>query len=253
MFLLQYDPAAREAIVAAAKPARAVLVGGLTFDAPPSVSTLATNPPRNSLIALEPDGSIGGIYSKWHLVPFGEYAPGWVPFAIKIVPGQPRLRQRSGDAVASRPAAVRRLDLLRGRVPGPGGGRGAPAGLDGQHHQRRLVRQLDRPAAASHGGEDADGGGGPAAHPRGEHGYFSCVRRKGARIGATRAEHGWSPRRTDSWRAAADVIFTLGAGYSGHTRVVVGWIRFETAGLNVPLLGWIDKIVTKVDSWWLCH
>jgi apolipoprotein N-acyltransferase len=87
-FLLQYDPAARAAIMQAAKPAVAALVGGLTFNAPPSRDTLDTNPPYNSLIALTPDAAIAGIYSKWHLVPFGEFAPSWVPFSIKVVPGQ---------------------------------------------------------------------------------------------------------------------------------------------------------------------
>lgn len=86
-FLLQYDQAARDALMQAAKPALAALVGGLTFDAPPSRDTLDTNPPYNSLIALTPDDSIAGIYSKWHLVPFGEFAPSWVPFAIQVVPG----------------------------------------------------------------------------------------------------------------------------------------------------------------------
>ncbi len=87
-FLLQYDPAARAAIADAIAPARAALVGGLTFERPPSPDTLDVNPPYNSLLALEPgDGEIKGLYSKWHLVPFGEYAPSWVPLAIQVVPG----------------------------------------------------------------------------------------------------------------------------------------------------------------------
>ena len=88
-FLLQYDPPARDAIMQAAKPAVAALVGGLTFDAPPSRATLDTNPPYNSLIALTPPASeIVAVYSKWHLVPFGEFPPSWVPFAIQVVPGR---------------------------------------------------------------------------------------------------------------------------------------------------------------------
>ncbi|MGI4801407.1 MAG: apolipoprotein N-acyltransferase [Janthinobacterium lividum] len=85
-YWLQSEPGARAAIAAAARPAVASLVGGLTYDT--SAEPSATNPPANSLLALGPDGEIDGIYSKWHLVPFGEYAPSWVPLAIKIVPGQ---------------------------------------------------------------------------------------------------------------------------------------------------------------------
>ena len=39
------------------------------------------------MVAMRPDGSVAGVYDKWHLVPFGEYPPSWVPFAIQIVPG----------------------------------------------------------------------------------------------------------------------------------------------------------------------
>ena len=86
-FLLQYDAEARMALANAAKPALASLVGGLTFDRPPTAESQATDAPRNSLVVIGPDGALGPIYSKWHLVPFGEYAPSWVPFSIKIVPG----------------------------------------------------------------------------------------------------------------------------------------------------------------------
>ena len=33
-------------------------------------------------------GEVPPPYSKWHLVPFGEFAPSWVPFSIQIVPGR---------------------------------------------------------------------------------------------------------------------------------------------------------------------
>lgn len=86
-FLLQSDPAAREYVARAAGPAVASLVGSLTFTAG-APSAEPGNLPLNSLVAVLPDASVGAIYSKWHLVPFGEYPPGWVPFAIQVVPGR---------------------------------------------------------------------------------------------------------------------------------------------------------------------
>jgi apolipoprotein N-acyltransferase len=77
-FLLQADVAAREAIARAADRAPA-LVGSVRFD--------ARNRPRNSLVAILPDGTVGGLYDKWHLVPFGEFEPSWFPLAIQVVPG----------------------------------------------------------------------------------------------------------------------------------------------------------------------
>jgi len=87
VFLLQSDAAAREAIADAARPARAAIVGGLTFTAGAS-SADPGNLPRNSLIAMTADATVADIYDKWHLVPFGEYAPSWVPLSIQVVPGQ---------------------------------------------------------------------------------------------------------------------------------------------------------------------
>lgn len=87
IFFLQSDPAARAAIARAMGPARAALVGGLTFVGGVPVLDPA-HPPSNSLLALTPEGAVAGIYSKWHLVPFGEYAPTWVPFSVQLVPGQ---------------------------------------------------------------------------------------------------------------------------------------------------------------------
>ncbi len=86
-FLLQSDEAAREAIARAAQPALGAIVGSLTFSGG-APSSDPGNMPRNSLVAMAPDGTVAGIYDKWHLVPFGEYAPSWVPLAIQVVPGQ---------------------------------------------------------------------------------------------------------------------------------------------------------------------
>ena len=78
-YLLGQDPGARAAIWQAAQPARAAIVGSVRFN--------AAGHPLNSLFALDGESSVAGIYDKWHLVPFGEFAPGWVPFAVQMVPG----------------------------------------------------------------------------------------------------------------------------------------------------------------------
>lgn len=84
LYDLVHDGGARAAIVEAARPALGVIAGGLRF-ADPGGQRQA---PYNSMIALSPDGTVAGVYDKWHLVPFGEFAPSWAPFAIQIVPGQ---------------------------------------------------------------------------------------------------------------------------------------------------------------------
>ncbi|WP_428530911.1 apolipoprotein N-acyltransferase [Rhodopila sp.] len=76
--LLQTDAPARAAIADAAGGATA-LVGSVRFD--------AAGRPRNSLFALGATGLIEAIYDKWHLVPFGEYQPDWLPVGVQVVPG----------------------------------------------------------------------------------------------------------------------------------------------------------------------
>ena len=78
-YLLGRDPSARAAIWQAAQPARLVIVGSVRFDAARNIF--------NSLFALNGPDSAAGIYDKWHLVPFGEFAPSWMPFAVQLVPG----------------------------------------------------------------------------------------------------------------------------------------------------------------------
>ncbi len=77
-FLLDSDANARAAIAQAAG-GTTVLAGSVRFD--------AQDRPRNSLMAIGPDGVAGDLYDKWHLVPFGEYSPGWVPVAVQLVRG----------------------------------------------------------------------------------------------------------------------------------------------------------------------
>ncbi len=78
-YLLGQDRGAREAIWQAASPATAVLAGSIRFD--------AAGEPYNSMFVLTGPDTIAGYYDKWHLVPFGEFAPSWVPFSVQIVPG----------------------------------------------------------------------------------------------------------------------------------------------------------------------
>ncbi len=76
-FTIENDQPALDAIAGAMAPARLALVGGVRFG--------ADGRPRNSLFAIEPDATIGAIYDKAHLVPWGEYQPKVVP--IQVIPG----------------------------------------------------------------------------------------------------------------------------------------------------------------------
>jgi apolipoprotein N-acyltransferase len=76
--LLQTDEPARRAIADATHGAPA-LIGGIRFD--------EQRRPRNSLFAVTDGGPIAGIYDKWHLVPFGEYIPDWLPLPLMVMPG----------------------------------------------------------------------------------------------------------------------------------------------------------------------
>ncbi len=89
-YLLQTDPAARAAI-AAASPVPA-LVGSVRWD--------EAQRPRNSLMAVLGAGPPAAIYDKWHLVPFGEYLPSWMPFGLRFFAG-------GGFAAGSGPRTLR--------------------------------------------------------------------------------------------------------------------------------------------------
>ena len=89
-FLIATDINARAAVAeAAAGPA---FIGSIRFD--------DQHRPRNSLIGVDGPGPPMAIYDKWHLVPFGEYIPDWVPVPLKLLPGE-------GLAKGTGPATLR--------------------------------------------------------------------------------------------------------------------------------------------------
>jgi apolipoprotein N-acyltransferase len=73
-YWLEQDANARAAIAAAARPALATLAGAPREQAP--------GVDHNSLIVVMPDGSVGGYYDKFHLVPYGEYFPSYLPIRL---------------------------------------------------------------------------------------------------------------------------------------------------------------------------
>lgn len=77
-FLIDEDPTARLAIASAMEGSDS-LIGAIRFD--------SAGRPRNTLFALSGTGAILGKYDKWHLVPFGEFAPSWMPLSLQVVPG----------------------------------------------------------------------------------------------------------------------------------------------------------------------
>ena len=79
-YWLQQDDAARSAVAAAAQGATATFAGS---------ARQQDGRDYNSLIVVMPDGSVGGYYDKYHLVPYGEYFPSYLPI---------RLGERGWDA-----------------------------------------------------------------------------------------------------------------------------------------------------------
>ena len=102
--LLDADQPARQAIERASSGAPA-LIGSVRYD--------AQERPRNSLFALLGGGLVGGWYDKWHLVPFGEYVPDWLPLPIMVLPGNGFCPgPRAAHPPHPWPAATRTADLL---------------------------------------------------------------------------------------------------------------------------------------------
>ncbi len=76
-FALASDSGARQAIAAAAGSARVTLAGTIHRASGPGGEDYF-----NSLVAVLPDASVGGIYDKHHLVPYGEYFPSYLPIRL---------------------------------------------------------------------------------------------------------------------------------------------------------------------------
>ena len=78
-YLLGRDTLARQMIAEAARPAAAILAGSIRLN--------QAGEPFNTLFAMNGSGDVVATYDKWHLVPFGEFPPSWIPFSVQIVPG----------------------------------------------------------------------------------------------------------------------------------------------------------------------
>ena len=78
LFPLDTSVGAREAFLQASG-GRPGLLGTLRWG--------ADGRPRNSLVGIPATGAPLSVYDKFHLVPFGEYQPDWIPLAIPVIPG----------------------------------------------------------------------------------------------------------------------------------------------------------------------
>jgi apolipoprotein N-acyltransferase len=77
-FLLQSDAGARQAISDAVGLGVTVIAGMLRFGSDDDI--------YNSMGVVQGPGPLVAYYDKWHLVPFGEYQPDWLP--LQILPGK---------------------------------------------------------------------------------------------------------------------------------------------------------------------
>ena len=76
-FALETDGNARLAIATAATGATATIAGTIRTEGTGSGEQF-----HNSLVAVMPDGTVGGVYDKHHLVPYGEYFPSYLPIRL---------------------------------------------------------------------------------------------------------------------------------------------------------------------------
>ncbi len=81
-FLVQRDPDALATIAAGLQPKKLLLTGAARAS-----EALPGERPRiyNAILVIEPDGTITDSYDKVHLVPFGEYLPGFLDGALRAI------------------------------------------------------------------------------------------------------------------------------------------------------------------------
>lgn len=106
-FLIQRDTDALARIAAGLKPRRVLMTGAARADEP-----VPGERPRiyNSIMVIEPDGTITDSYDKVHLVPFGEYLPGFLDGALRAL-GLRQFVAIPGGFTAGNPAMQRILTV----------------------------------------------------------------------------------------------------------------------------------------------
>ncbi|GJD56634.1 apolipoprotein N-acyltransferase [Methylobacterium dankookense] len=81
-FLIQRDPASLAKVGAGLKPGQLLLTGAARAEEPLPGERLRY---YNAIMAIEPGGRIADTYDKVHLVPFGEYLPAPLDWALRAV------------------------------------------------------------------------------------------------------------------------------------------------------------------------